>query len=128
MADAEAVFVAWLEQEFTDARICTETPANLDDALPCIQVTRIGGGDEEVSTFDNPRMDFDCYAATRSAARDLAYAVRASIRNDLPGETIGGAFASRVSSSTGPSWAPHTNTNLRRFVYSAQIRLHSLEA
>lgn len=128
MADAELVLVAWLHDAFPDARVVTETPANLQDVLPCIRVTRFGGADEEVSTFDNPTLDFDCYAATRADARSLAYAVRSSIRNDLPGQTRAGAFASRSRTLAGPVFTPYDDTTLRRFTYSAQIRLHSLEA
>lgn len=132
MAEAESVLVAWLEQEFPDARVCTETSqaiiAGIGTGTDVIQVTRFGGSDEEIPTFDNASMDFDCYAATRGEARTLAYAVRDSIRNDLPGQTIGGASAMRARSVSGPSWTPYDNTNLRRFTYSAQIRLHSLEA
>lgn len=128
MAEAESVLVAWLEGVFPAARICTETPADLADVVPCIQVSRFGGSDDEVPTFDNASMDFDCYAATRAAARTLAYDVRSSLRNDLPGQTVGGAFVGRVRSISGPSWTPYDNTKLRRFTYSAQIRLHSLEA
>ena len=128
MAEAEAVLVAWLRDAFPGARVVTETPANLADVLPCIRVSRFGGVDEEVSTFDNPSLDFDCFGATRAEARSLAYAVRSSIRNDLPGQTRAGGFASRTRTLAGPVFTPYDNTSLRRFTYSAQIRLHSLEA
>lgn len=132
MAEAETVLVEWLKMAFPTCRICTETPADMGDLVKAgkdvIQATRFGGSDEEVSTFDQASMDFDCYAGTRAAARDLAYEVRSSIRNDLPGQTVAGAFASRVRSISGPAWTPYDNTKLRRFTYSAQIRLHSLEA
>lgn len=128
MAEAELVLVAWLRAAFPNARVATETPANLADVLPCIAVSRFGGADEEIPTFDNPMMDFDCYAATRGEARTLAYAVRSSLRNDLPGQMVAGAFASRVRTVSGPVWTPYDNSALRRFTYSARIRLHSQEA
>jgi len=122
---AETALVAWLKSAFPAARVATETPADLAGNLPCIVVTRFGGTDEQFSTFDNPTLDFDCYAASRAAARELAYEVRSSIRNDLPGQIVAGAFASRTRSIAGPSFTPYDNTSLRRFTYSAQIRLHS---
>jgi len=128
MAEAELVLVAWLRAAFPNARVATETPANLADVLPCIAVSRFGGADEEIPTFDNPMLDFDCYAATRGEARTLAYAVRSSLRNDLPGQMVAGAFASRVRTVAGPVWTPYDNPALRRFTYSARIRLHSQEA
>lgn len=125
---AETVLVTWLKAEFPDVRIVTETPANLADVLPCIAVSRFGGIEDVFSTFDNPSMDFDCYAAARDEARTLAYAVRSSIRDDLPGQTVAGVSASRTRSLAAPVATPYDNTTLRRFTYSAQIRLHTLEA
>jgi hypothetical protein len=132
MAEAESVLVAWLEQAFPDARICTETPGDLDALVlagtDVIAVSRFGGSDDEVPTFDNASMDFDCYSSTHPLARTLGYAVRSGLRNDAPGKTVGGAFIGRVRSISGPAWTPYENTKVRRFTYSAQIRLHSLEA
>lgn len=132
MAEAEAVLVAWLKTAFPSARVVTETPANLGDLVASgtnvIAVSRFGGADDEIRVFDNPVMDFDCYAPTRAAARTLAHEVRASIRADLPGETVAGAFIERARTISGPLWTPYDNTTLRRFTYSAQIRLRSLEA
>lgn len=128
MVDAESVLIAWLRAAFPTARICTETPDNLADVLPCIQVRRFGGIDDEIPTFDNANIDFDCFESTYDKASALAHDVRSSIRNDLPGQTILNTFASRARTFSGPSQTPYDNTNLRRFTYSAQIRLHSLEA
>ena len=127
-ADAEAVLVTALAAHFTSARVCTETPDNLADVLPCIRVTRFAGGADEVYTFDNPNVDFDCYAATRAAASTLAYEVRSYVRSTLPGTTVSGAFIARAQDILGPHWTPYDNTSLRRFTYSAAIRLHSLAA
>lgn len=127
-AEAEALLVAWLDTEFGSARVATETPSNLADVLPCIVVSRFGGLEDEVYTFDNASLDFDCYAATRAAARTLAHQVRTALRRDLPGETLGPAFVHRVQTIAPPIWTPYDNTAVRRFTYSAQIRLHTKEA
>lgn len=131
MAEAEAVLVAWAKAAFPAARVVTETPGNLGDLVaagtPVIQVTGIGGSGETVRTFTNPRVDFDCYAKDRPTARTLAYDVRRALR-DGTGQTFAGGFLSRVDNDTEPSQTPYDNTNLRRFTYSAQIRIHSLEA
>ena len=128
MAEAESVLVSWARATFPDARVFTEAPANLEDVLPAIGVSRFGGADTELYNIDEPVMDFDCYAATRGEARTLAYDLRTALRRDLPGQTVAGAFVQRVRSLSGPLWTPYDNTNLRRFTYSAQIRLRSLEA
>ncbi len=125
-AEAEAVLVTALAAGFPDALVCTETPSNLADELPCIRITRFAGGADSVYTFDNPQVDFDCYAATRAAARTLAYAVRTYIRATLPGTTADSAFIARTQDILGPHWTPYDNTSLRRYTYSAALRLHAL--
>ena len=65
---------------------------------------------------------------SRAAARTLAYAVRSYVRGTLPGTKVGTAFFSRSQDILGPHWTPYDNGTLRRFTYSAAIRLHSLEA
>lgn len=135
-AEAESVMVAALKVAFPTARVLTETPDNLADVLPCIRVARFGGAEDYIYTFDNATMDFDCFAATRGEARTLAHAVRTWVRRDLPGQTIsyddgnGGtasASVSRTRTFSGPVWTPYENTNVRRFTYSAAIRLHVKE-
>lgn len=124
-ADAEDALVTALSAQFQDVLVCTETPSDLAAHLPCIRVTRFAGASEAVYTFDNPSVDFDCYAATRQAARTLAYEVRTYVRGALLGTTAAGAFFSRARDILGPHWTPYDNTSLRRFTYSAAIRIHS---
>lgn len=125
--EAEAVLVTALAAHFTSARVVTETPSNLADVLPCVRVTRFAGTSDDIWTFDNPSVDFDCYAATRTAARTLAYQVRTYIRSVLPGTTVAGAFVAKAQDIQGPVWTPYDNTSLRRFTYSAALRLHALD-
>lgn len=126
--EAEQAVAAWLRTQFAGTRVVTETPADLASVLPCIVVTRFGGLEDAVYTFDNASLDFDCYAATRQAARTLAHQVRTAIRKTLPGQSIAGGFVHRTQTITPPIWTPYENTALRRFTYAAQIRIHSPEA
>jgi hypothetical protein len=114
--------------KFTTSRVATETPSKLAEVLPCIVIQRFGGLEDEVYTFDNANVDFEVYAATRAAARTLAYQVRTWVRKDLPGSIISGAAVSRTRTISGPAWTPYENTKVRKFIYSAAIRLHSPEA
>jgi hypothetical protein len=125
-AEAEAVLQDALAAHFTTAYVCTETPSDLADHLPCIRVTRFGGAADSIYTFDNAQVDFDCYAASRAAARTLAHDVRTYLHATLEGSKAGGAFIAKVQDIQGPTWTPYDNTSLRRFTYSAEIRLHSL--
>lgn len=125
MAEAEAVLVAALTAGGPTARYCTELPASLPGDT--VRITRISGTDDEFAVFEDAIVDFDCFAATREQARTLAYALRSYLRNDLPGQTIDdAAFVVAVRSINGPAWLPYDNTNVRRFIYTAQVRIHSI--
>jgi len=126
MAEAEPVLIAALEDGGPSARYCTELPATV--VGDTVRVTRISGTDDgQFSVYEDAIVDFDCFATTRAGGRTLAYAVRDFLRNDLPGTAVGtDAFVIRVRSVNGPAWLPYDNTNLRRFIYTAQVRIHSI--
>jgi hypothetical protein len=126
MAEAEAVLVAALEGGGPTARYCTELPATLTDDT--VRITRISGTDDgQFSVYEDAIVDFDCFAATRADARTLSYSVRDFLRDTLPGTEVGtDAFVISVRSVNGPAWVPYDNTNVRRFVYTAQVRIHSI--
>ena len=126
MAEAEAVLVAALNAGGPAARYVTELPATLSGDT--VRVTKVSGTDDgRFSVYEDAVVDFDCFAATRSTARTLAYAVRDYLRNTLPGETVGSAaFIVAVRSVNGPAWLPYDNTAVRRFIYTAQVRIHSI--
>lgn len=125
LADAELVIRTALDAEFTSARVVTETPSNLGDVLPCIQVTRFGGADD-VLVLDAAHIDIDTYAATRQAAADLAEQVRTYLRLTLPGTSHGGGFVADVTTISAPTWTPYDNTTLRRFTASYRIAIRSI--
>lgn len=114
----------WLKARFPAARLCTELPANLADAVPLLQVVGIGGTGEAYN-FDSPRADIDAFGLTRTLARELALGVHEAVLNELPGVTINGTTALSASSFMYPTWAPYENTNVRRFVLSVGLRLHT---
>lgn len=123
-AIAETVLTTWLKAAFPLARVVTELPANLATVVPCIQVTRFGGGDD-VITLDAAHIDIDCYAVDRTTARDLAEQIRTSLRFQLPGQIVAGGTVAQVSTIAAPSWTPYDNTALRRFVASYRVVIHS---
>lgn len=126
LVDAELFVRDWLGIRFPDARLCTETPANLASVLPCIKVERIGGSDSENVRLDDAILDVEYFAATRDDARKGAEEVRYALRNEMPGDFISGAAVQYVRTSVAPSWAPYDNTSLRRFVATYLIRLHTV--
>ncbi len=100
-AEAEAVLQDALAAHFTSAYVCTETPSDLAAHLPVIRITRFGGAADQIYTFDNAEVDFDCYAVSRAAARTLAYQVRTYLHGTLEGSKAGGAFVARVQDIQG---------------------------
>lgn len=126
MAEAESVLVAALNAGGPAARYVTELPADLTGDT--VRVTKVSGTDDgQFSVYEDAVMDFDCFAPTRARARTLAYAVRDYLRNTLPGETVDAkAFIVAVRSVNGPAWLPYDNTAVRRFIYTAQVRIHSI--
>ncbi|MGH3437086.1 MAG: hypothetical protein ACRDRL_28980 [Sciscionella sp.] len=120
----ETVLHDWLAPAFPAARVCTETPADLADVLPCLRVVGIGGSGDAYG-FDSPHVDVDVFAATRSAARDLAQQVSWSLLHDLPGQMVAGTFVLSASEFLAPTWTPYDNTTLRRFVLSVGLRMHT---
>lgn len=122
--DIETGLIGWLADEFpSPTRVVAETPANLG-TVPCIQATRVAGGGEFFSTFDNPIFSIHCFGKTRALAADLAESVRVAMRDDLEGQSLGTAFVLSVSTQQAPAWTPYDNTNLRRFTATYALRVH----
>ena len=120
---AETVLVEYLTGKFPDAFVCTETPDNLEEVLPAIQVERIGGTDS-VITLDVARVDVDVFAASREDARNLSEEVRSLLRNDLIGLTISGAVVADVVTVSAPAKQFWDSTTLRRFVATYEATIH----
>jgi hypothetical protein len=125
LATAELVVRDWLTTAFPTARVVTETPANLEQELPCIQVVRFGGADP-LLVLDVANIDIDTYAASRDASRILAEQVRTSLRLHAEGQSVDGAFIAAVTTITAPRWVPYDNTNLRRFTAAYQVAIRSI--
>src|SRR5690625_2300331 len=111
---AETVLVEYLTGKFPDAFVCTETPDNLEEVLPAIQVERIGGTDS-VITLDVARVDVDVCAASREYAPNLSEEVRSLLRNDLIGQTVAGAVVADVTTTVAPTKQFWVSSSLRRF-------------
>lgn len=125
LVSAETFVRTWLAAQFpAPIRVVTELPADLG-AVQTIQVTRFGGSDDFL-TLDAANIDVDTFAATRDASRTLAEQVRTALRLHLPGYATGGAGVQSVSTISAPRSVPYDNTNLRRFVASYRITIHSI--
>jgi hypothetical protein len=121
--NVEKMLVAWLSTN-VGVRVLTDTPTNLAQILPVVQVTKFGGTDQ-VPGIDVANVDIDVYASTRDQAAGLAERVRYQLRMVLPGQQVAGITVSRVETIIGPSWRPYDNTSLRRFGASYAFTLHA---
>jgi hypothetical protein len=121
--DVESALVAWTRDRFPGARVVTELPATLADS-PTIQITRIGGADRHPG-IDAAVMDYDCFAPTRQAARQLALDVHDAWRQELPGSLVDGGVILAVATGSAPSWRPYENTHVRRFGGTHQVTVHA---
>lgn len=120
MADIESLLAIWLTGQFSDCRVCTETPADLETLPRTIQVVRAGGPSR--FTVDLPRLVLHSYAiadgttSARAAARALAYRVDEAMRFTLHGADLGsGVYVGSIGVVSGPSFVPDPNTTLRHF-------------
>lgn len=118
--DAEALLIQWLAARVS-AWVCTDLPAELEQHLPVLQVTRIGGaGAHKPFTagghlLDGPTCDLDAFAGTREDAADLcrrACGLLGELRGDV---TADGGVVVDVTENVGPSWRPDYNPRVRRF-------------
>ena len=123
----------WLAAQFSPIRVVTELPASLGTVVPVIQVTRFGGSDRSY-VLDDANLDVDYFdgahdgLSARENARTGAEKVRAALLLHLPGYAANGAAVTAVDTINAPRWVPYDNTDLRRFVASYRITIHSVPA
>ncbi|MEU5424234.1 hypothetical protein AB0H73_01305 [Streptomyces olivoreticuli] len=123
--DAEAALIAWLAPRL-GVRVCTDAPADLDQAVPLVRLRRIGGTDDGVR-LDLALIDVDAFASMRPAAVNLAARVRDALLAALPGAVVPSAAAvfTAASTVTAPAWRPWENTALTRVGATYAVRLHA---
>jgi hypothetical protein len=130
-AGVDSLLVTWAAGHFPNMRACTEVPANIDELLTTkdavVRFQRFGGTERSVS-LDDANVDVDVFAPTAAQAEDFAAQIRAALKFNLPGQTVGAAVVIRVNTINGPSWRPWDNTKVRRYGASYQVTTQSREA
>lgn len=125
LPDVELLLTGWLRTALiippatTGPRVVRRLPGNLEQVLPVVQVTRIGGGRVQ-QVLDQPRVDIDYYALTDEAASDGARLVE-SLLPTLRGVTTGGGAVGWVGIEVGASWKPDWNERVRRYGLTASL-------
>lgn len=124
-ADVEQMLVGWCPTVI-DCRALTETPNNLATVLAdtlVVRVTRIGGAG--AVGIDNPLVDFDCFALTRTAAKAFAISLQSAVELQLPGYSNAYGTILNAPTVSGPSWRPWEDTSIRRFGFSSRPAVHT---
>lgn len=122
-----------LMREFLEPRLSVPVTAELPpgfeledgptDGLPAIHVERISGADID-PVLDRPIVDIDCYGLDRATSQDLAEAVRAQLRFELPGTAVSNVVFTRTRTVVGPRLLVHANPKVRRYSGVYEFALH----
>lgn len=123
LPDVELMLTGWFRTALPGRRVVRRLPGNLEQVLPLVQVTRIGGGRTQ-QVLDQPRVDLDCYDLSDEAASDLARLVE-SLLPTLRGVTTGGGLVGWVGIETGASWRPNWNERIRRYGVTAALTVRA---
>lgn len=120
--DVEVELVAWFKAKL-DVRALTDLPAALVEALPLLQVQRVGGDDDGIR-LDRALIDLDAYATTRLGASTLMAEARGALLTQLRGTATETAVFGMIRTVSAPSWRPYENPNLRRFGATYELFFH----
>lgn len=108
-----------------NGRVVTETPANLDEVLPAVQVETTNTT-EAVLTLEVAQIMVSTFDADRVTARGNAMQVHTAMTMLLPGTSVDGAFIAEVKVLQRPKHAPYGNTSVRRFMALYQVAVRSV--
>jgi hypothetical protein len=118
--DVEAMLTTWLRDQL-GVTTGTDLPEDLEQVLPVIQVTRLGGPRVQ-QILSQPRIDVDCFAPWREQARDLAADVEARLLS-MRGATVASGTVGLVEIEVGASWRPDYNPRVRRHGVTAVLTI-----
>lgn len=114
----DQLLVAWIptvlpfDQYGRRVRVVTDTPTNLADECPIVQVDRVGG--PRFGKLAKPSVDFNCFAVTRIDAAYLAEQIDELMNTQLPTMVLDHVIGFQGSYS-GPTWRNYENTFVQRY-------------
>lgn len=114
VVDIEGELIPRAQARWPDTVVRDELDNNLLNELPTIQITQIPGGGIAAGRLAWMLVDIDVYAATRSAAFDLAREVLAWVERELRGSTTDTLVIGRAGTVSLPAARPYENKALRR--------------
>lgn len=119
--DVDAMIIDYLSTIYPDYWFGVELPADLDQRLPFVFISRLPGGPRTLDIFDDSREDIEVRAATREKAHDVMQEVMASL-SVMWKETFPGAIIYRVDIESSPGWIPDPITRQPRFIATVSVR------
>jgi len=124
--DIELIIVTHMRADpaLSAATIGTNLPDNLDDVLPFLGVFRVGGTAlHPQGWLDRPRLQVDCYAATKQTARDTAAEALASILRAAETTHTGGVISDAVN-DLGLLYQPDPDKGTPRYLFGVALTIH----
>jgi len=122
----------WLATNLAVTEVQWETNPNLPAArpnlaysLPLVHLARVAAPGSTWLTLNKPKLDIVAYAATHTAAADLAGDIHTAMLFDLPGHTTtGGAFVRAVACDVDPVSIPYDNRAISRVGATYRLVIH----
>lgn len=130
LPDIELVLIPWLQAQLlsvysVSARVVAETPENLEDIVPLVQLYRITGSDKAYPMIrDEAQIAVNSFGADRASASTLARQVHALLYASALGTAINGANIAGIVTIASPRWLAYGDLNIRRFnaTYAVSFR------
>lgn len=121
--DTDLVLLDFLRAQLylSDVEFGTELPSDVDDRLPFVRISRIGGGRPLRFVLDDSRTDVEARAATRYEAHRVIQTVLAALETAHQA-VHDGALIYRVDIETGPSWEPDPLSDQPRWFATVNVR------
>lgn len=116
--DAEALAITHLKP-LLGVTVSTRVPSPRPETF--VRVVRVGGTRRDLIS-DRPMLVFECWAASSTAASDLARRARAYV-GALPGQSVNGVWVYRVDEIAGPQSFPDPVSGSPRYQFTVQVAL-----
>lgn len=123
-AGVDPLLIGWCASHF-GIRFALDTPADLANAAPLVQLQTIGGpSNDDFSGLVAATVSVDSFATDYAASSALAWQIDDGLHRALPGVTVDGVTFSRVRTLTIPGRRPWDDIAVRRYGATYQMTLY----
>jgi hypothetical protein len=122
-AGLSPLLVAAIPPLMPGVRVGSRTPADLQDVVPFVRVTELGGPSmTDLTDLKSLLLDADFFDVDEPKAEALGIAFERALHS-LVGTASGGATVLRVITNTNPAYRPWDDTNVARKGSNFQVWL-----